>query len=132
MFCTFHLHLNFPPKIRNFSESYIWISRQKKFPIKFRQHTDTQTTTHPKPMAIPSALRSGPNLNFPPKNIWTHTHATPKTNGHPSGENFGVGWTFWVQVKILGSVENFGFGRKCWVWVKILVSGKNCGFGWKF
>ena len=30
MFCTFHLHLNFPPKIRNFSESYIWISRQKK------------------------------------------------------------------------------------------------------
>ena len=86
------------------------------------------------------------HLNFPSKNqncsvsyiwnsrqkIWRHTHATPKTNGHPSGENFGVGWKFWFQAKILGSDENFGFRRKILVRMKILVWGENFGFGRKF
>ena len=44
-FAFWVLHLNFPPKIQNFQKN-----------LDNRQHT------HPKPMAIPSALQSGPKM----------------------------------------------------------------------
>ena len=46
------IYLNFPPK--------------KKFQKNLDRHTTDRHTTHPKPMAIPSAYRSGPKDSFLP------------------------------------------------------------------